>query len=120
VTLAVLCSSFVDFAFEAYCGYRIRIASQRWEFPVVIWMVALARFGCNIASAALVFSVSLPEFITLHDKLLKVPYLSGLILNAFIALALTYYTFFGGGGVPKSKPTWRRILLFSIGKKRTG
>lgn len=49
-----------------------------------------------------------------HAWLFKIPLLTGLILNLAIAAVLAYYVFLGGGGTPKSKPTLRRCLLFSI------
>jgi len=112
--LAVLCNTFIDFAFESYCGYRIHVASQRWEFPTACWFFAFARWVCNFTAVALVFKDGFFKLADYDSWLITIPLLAGVILNAAIASTLTYYTFFGGGGLPRSRPTSRRLMLFFI------
>jgi len=112
--LAVLCNTFIDLAFESYCGYRIHVASQRWEFPIACWFFAFARWACNFTAVVIVFVNGFPAFVGGDSGLITGPLLTGVILNVAIASTLTFYTFFGGGGLPRSRPTSRRLMLFII------
>lgn len=114
VKVAVVCSSFVDFTFESYYAYRIRIVSQRWEFPSVCWVVASLRFACNIAAVILVFKLDLSAFVMTYKNLITAPLLAGLVLNLAIAAVLTHYIFNGGRSLPSARPTLSRCILFSI------
>jgi hypothetical protein len=70
----------------------------------------------------------------MHDEELTIaPFVAGLLLNLLIAVALTYYTFLGGGGIRRlvdfglssylsltdyrSQLTMRRLLMFTVGEE---
>jgi len=114
VKIAVLCSSFIDMTFESYYAYRIRIVSQRWEFPVFCWLIASLRFACNVAAVILVFKFDLVHFVMMWKQLILAPLIAGLVLNLAIAAVLTHYIFGGARGLPSTRPTFTRCIMFSI------
>jgi len=112
--LAVLAASFTDLIFECYSGFRIHIASRRWEFPILCCFIALFRFACNATAVVFTFVHAVSGLEMDQEWIILAPFVMGVILNFSIMIMLAFYNFYGGAGLPRNRPTIRRCLAFSV------
>jgi hypothetical protein len=75
---------------QSYCAYRIKLMTNRWEFPIFCLIVALARVATTVAVTVLLLTSNVDVVLLHHKDLAQATLTIGFILDMIISFVLSY------------------------------
>jgi len=112
--LLVLFSAILDIAVEGYFAYRIKLLSNRWEIPIVCWLLIAIRTGAAIAQTILSFEKGFVQTTKGYIYVLAVVITPLAIVDFIISVSLLYWLSRIRSGLPSSDQIISRLSVFAL------